>query len=282
MFVLGHLVAAHESGAFTDVALDEGELGMAAMLPDLISCHDWGYTHAWSLAGVGTQAELVLAHMIGDAVVHYGQHWRGHEHRRGWAYLRMGLVARRFDHFHEQAERAGWRVQGLPRDSRRGWAHTMIEYAIDQWLSDRRDLTKAFRQVRAEALDTAANLAWVHDLVAEHVITPSKPIETQPHRYCGALSRSTQPDEFHLRGIALKFHLAETPECLDWIRGWLRDIWWAIGEDEMGDVLQGLSDAIADPVRFGYPLEIAQRTGRPHDRWRRVGQGTPTEPGVGR
>ncbi|WP_205315355.1 hypothetical protein [Nonomuraea lactucae] len=275
-------MSAHESGAFPDVALDEGELGMAAILPDLLSCHDWGYTHAWSLVGAGTQAELVLAHMLGDAVVHYGLHWQGHERKRGWAYLRMGLVTRRCDEFYEQAEQSGWREPGLLRDSRRGWAHTLTEYAIDQWLCDRRDLTTLFERVRAAALDTAADLSWVHDLVTEHVITPSKPIETQPYRYCGALSRSTRPDEFHLRGLAVKFHLAETPESLDWIRGWLRDIWRAVGEDEMSDVLRGLSDATADPVRFGYPLEIAHFADRPHDRWPRMGRSAVTAPGAAR
>src|SRR6185437_13469165 len=81
-----------------------GELGLALMLPDLLSCHEWGCPQAWSLAGAGTQADLVVAHMIGDAVVHYGRHWQGHERKRGWAYCRMGLVTRRYDEFYTHVE----------------------------------------------------------------------------------------------------------------------------------------------------------------------------------
>jgi hypothetical protein len=270
MFVLGHLVSAHESGAFPDVDLLGGEFGMAAMLPDLLSCHDWGYSASWSLAGAGTQAELVVAHMLGDAVVHYGQIWRDRDRKRGWAYVRMGVVTRRYDEFYEHAQLHGWREPDAPRESRRGWAHTMVEYALDQWLADRREVTELFERVRASASDTARDLSWVTDLVEQHVITPSKPIPTQPYRYCGALSRSQTPDEFHLRGLAVKFHLAETPECLSWLRGWLRHIWTTVGEEEMSDVLVSLSETTADPIRFGYPLEIADfvATGAAgFDRW---------------
>jgi len=270
VFVLGHLISAHRSGAFPDVDLRNGELGMAAMLPDLLSCHDWGYSVSWSLAGAGPQADLVLAHMIGDAVVHFGQRWQGRDRKRGWAYVRMGIVARRFDEFHEYAERLGWRQPNLPRESRRGWAHTMVEYSIDQWISDRSDVTALFEHVRSSALDTARDLSWVSDLVEQYVIRPSKPIETQPYRYCGALSRSEQPDEFHLRGLASKFLLTETAECLSWLREWLRTIWMTVGEDEMSDVLRSLVEATADPVRFGYPLEIADlvaRLGANPSRW---------------
>jgi len=281
VFVLGHLVSLHESKAFPELALHEGEHGMTAMLPDLLSCHDWGYSQAWALAGAGIQAELVLAHMLGDAVVHYGVQWRGHERKSGWAYRRMGLVTRRYDEFHAYAEERGWRPAGLPRDSRRGWAHTLVEYSIDQWLADRRDLSVMHRQVKEAAEATAADLAWVHDLVAQHVITPSKPIESQPYRYCGALTRSTEPDEMHLRGLALKFQLAESPDALRWLRGWLRAIWQEVGEEEMADVLSSLARAGADPVRFGYPLEISAFTGGHADevrRWRV--DGTPeSEPG---
>jgi hypothetical protein len=272
MFVLGHLVSAHESRAFPEIDLLNGELGLTALLPDLLSCHDWGYSASWSLAGAGTQAELVVAHMLGDAVVHYGQRWQGHERKRGWAYLRMGIVTRRYDAFHEHAERCGWRERGLQRDSRRGWAHALLEYSIDQWIADRRDVTGLFEHVRSCAADTAKDLSWVHSLVEQHVITPSKPVDTHPYLYCDALSRSERPDEFHLRGLAVKFRLAETPECLSWLRQWLREIWATAGEDEMRDVFRSLADATSDPIRFGYPLEIAgfagHRGGGP-SRWAR-------------
>lgn len=257
MFVLGHLESLHESKAFPEFDLHRGEHGMTVMVPDLLSCHDWGYSKSWALVGAGVQAEMVLAHMLGDAVVHYGERWRGHERKSGWAYLRMGLVARRYDEFHDYAEERGWRQPGLARDSRRGWAHSLVEYSVDQWLADRRDLSVMHREVRASAEAVAADLAWVHNLVEQHVITTSKPIESQPYRYCGALVRANEPDEIHLRGLALKFQIAEEPEALHWLRGWLRAIWQELGDDEMADVFASLVRVGADPVRFGYPLEIS-------------------------
>jgi hypothetical protein len=251
------MVSLHESKAFPEFDLYHGEHGMSVMLPDLLSCHDWGYSKAWALVGAGARAEMVLAHMLGDAVVHYGERWRGQQRKSGWAYLRMGLLARRYDEFHTYAEEHGWREAGLPRDSRRGWAHSMVEYSIDQWLADRRDLSVMHQQVRASAAAVAADLSWVHALVEQHVITPSKPIESQPYRYCGALTRAAAPDEIHLRGLAVKFHLSEEPAALQWLREWLRAVWQQVGDDEMRDVFASLVRVSADPVRFGYPLEIA-------------------------
>jgi hypothetical protein len=280
VFVLGHLVTLHESRAFPRLDLDQGEHGMTAMLPDMLSCHDWGYSNAWRLAGAGVQAELVLGHMLGDAVVHYGARWTGLRRKSGWAYLRMGLVTRRFDEFHDYATAAGWRPAGLPTDSRRGWAHTLVEYSLDQWLADHRDLSLMHRAVRAAATDTSENLSWVHGLVAEHVIETSKPLATQPYRYCGALIRSAEPDEMHLRGLALKFQLEEHPDALDWLRGWLREICHRIGDDEMRDVVRGIADATADPIRHGYPLEIASLDRLPfvgNGRWGLHTTGSETE-----
>jgi hypothetical protein len=270
MFVLGHLVCGHESRTFPDLALDEGEEGLAALLPDMISCHDWGYHRAWRLVGADRQADLIVAHMIGDAVVHFGDRWRGDHRKRGWAYRRMGLVTRRYDEFFTHAEHAGWRPAGRTRDSRRGWAHTLVEYSIDQWLADRRDLTRAFLAVGAAARQTERKMSWLLDLVASHAIEPSKPLATQPLRYCGALARARTPDEFHLRGLALKFGLREDAEVLDWLRGWLRAIWQAVGEEEMRQVLRDLVAALADPVGHNYPLEIAAAAklgGPPASRW---------------
>lgn len=275
MFVLGHLVSADEARVFPELSLGEGEQGLAAMLPDMLSCHDWGYSDGWRLCGAGIQSELVVAHMIGDAVVHYGPRWRGDRHKRGWAYVRMGQVTRRYDEFFTHAEASGWRTPGLARDSRRGWAHTLVEYSLDQWLADRRDLSRAYATVSAAATDvltgaTNGGLDWVHDLVATHAITPSKPLATQPLRYCGALSRARTPDEMHLRGLALKFQLTEHDEVLDWLRGWLRGIWQAVGDAELSQVLRDLRDAVADPVRHDYPLELAVAASleaEPRPRW---------------
>lgn len=258
MFALGHLHTIMESRAFDEIDVLDGNRGLVIMFPDMVGCHDWGYEHSWALAGAGLHAELIIAHMLGDAVVHYGHRFNGLQRKSGWAYIRMGIVAQGYEDFFNTAEAVGWRQPGLARDSRRGWAHTLIEYSIDQYLADRHKCDDLWAAVKAAANFTESDFTWVHELVAEHVIIPSKPIETQPARYCGALTRSTQPDEIHLRALALKFELSETPECLEWLRAQLRAVWEAVGVDEMQDVLASLSQVVADPVALGYPLRLRQ------------------------
>jgi hypothetical protein len=261
MFVLGHLRTIIESRAFDEPDVLNGNRSLVAMFPDLVSCHDWGYERSWDLAGAGLHAELVIAHMLGDAVVHYGSQYNGFQRKSGWAYLRMGLVARRYDEFFSTAEAEGWRESGQVRDSRRGWAHSLAEYSIDQYLADRYGCGQLWEVARSAASATARDLGWARTLIAEHVITPSKPFETQAPRYCGALVRAAQPDEMHLRGLAVKFRLAEHPDCVEWLRAQLRAIWMAVGEDEMETVLTSLRQVVADPLALSYPLRLREAAG---------------------
>ncbi len=268
MFVLGHLRTIVESRAFDEPDVLNGNRSLVTMFPDLVSCHDWGYEHSWDLAGAGVHAGLVIAHMLGDAVVHYGNRYDGLRRKSGWAYLNMGLVTRHYDEFFSMAEAEGWRESGQPRDSRRGWAHTLVEYSIDQYLADRYGCGRLWEVAQSAASATVCDLGWVRTLIAEHVITPSKPFETQPIKYCGALIRADQPDEMHLRGLALKFSLAEHPDCLEWLRVQLRAVWAAVGADEMETILASLRQVVADPLSLGYPLRLHQAAVlEQHTRW---------------
>lgn len=258
MFVLGHMHTVMESRAFDEADIIGANRSLVLMFPDMVSCHDWGYEHSWGLVGAGLHAELIIAHMLGDALVHYGRRFNGLRRKSGWAYIRMGTVARGYNNFFDTAEAAGWRQPGLARDSRRGWAHSLVEYSVDQYIADRRKCDHLWAAAKTAANFTESDFTWVHELVAEHVIIPSKPIETQPARYCGAVTRSIQPDEIHLRGLALKFGLSEVPECLAWLRAQLRAILEIVGGDEMEDVLASLSQVVVDPLALGYPLRMRQ------------------------
>ncbi|MEU4776022.1 hypothetical protein [Micromonospora sp. NPDC023644] len=255
MYVLGHVVTAVRSGAFGPVDLLSGERVLELMLPDVLSSHDWGYEHCWrdtdSLRG-----RLVVAHMLGDAVVHYGPRWVAPHRRSGWAYLRMGQVARRYEEFWRTAAERGWRKPDAgPQDSRRGWAHSLVEYSIDQHLADHGDWSDLLAELRRRAAVVVTDPSWVRAYAAEAGVVPSKPLLSQPQRYCGALSRALEPDEIHLRGLAVKFGLIERPEVLGWLREWTRGIVAGVGADEIDDVLAGISDVISTPEGFGYPVD---------------------------
>jgi hypothetical protein len=263
MYVLGHVVTAERSGLFGAVELSGGERVLELMLPDLLSCHDWAYDRCW-YRSEGTRDRLVTAHMVGDAVVHYGREWTGERKRSGWAYLRMGQVARRYDEFWRIAMDNGWRLPDAgEQDSRRGWAHTLVEYSIDQRLADTGEWSELLAEVHRQASATCADPSWAHRYVTEGMVQPSKPLASQPQRYCGALERAVQPDEIHLRGLAVKFGLVETPEVLAWLRGWCRGIVSGVGADEVDDVVGEITRTVAEPDRFGYPTELTGMAGIP-------------------
>jgi hypothetical protein len=197
--------------------------------------------------------------MLGDALVHHGARWSRERRKVGWAYRRMDLISRSYETFFEHAEESGWRDRALTRDSRRGWAHTMVEYSIDQWLAD----TEGFEEVQAAAsgaaLATLKDRTWVDRVVDALGVEPSKPIGTQPSRYCGALARAEQPDELHLRGLAVKFGLDECDEVLAWIRAQLRRIVRDIGDEELWDLRRQLIAVVVDAADLAYPLPAAAR-----------------------
>lgn len=254
VFVLGHVATIGESGVFHDLDLLAGEEVLTLMLPDLLACHDWAYDRAWGWSGCSVTADLVCAHMLGDALIHHGPRWTPQRRKVGWVYRRMGLISRAYEAFFDHAEGLGWRNPALARDSRRGWAHTMVEYSIDQWLAD----TGVFEEVQEAATSAAQatleNRTWVDRVVDDLAVDPSKPIATQPSRYCGALARAVRPDEMHLRGLAVKFGLDERDEVLDWIRSQLRAIVLEVGDDELRAIRRQLSEVIVEPGRLNYPV----------------------------
>lgn len=256
MYVLGHVVTSAGARG-TDVDLLAGERVLELMLPDLLSCHDWAYDRSWYRSET-RRDRLVVAHMVGDAVVHYGVRWDGLHRRAGWAYRRMGVVTRRYSAFWREAADRGWRrPDALDRDSRRGWAHTLVEYSVDQLLADDGDWGDLLDAVRAEARQTLQDRTWVDEYVLAAAVAPSKPLASQPARYCGALARAERPDEMHLRGLAVKFGLVETDEVLDWLRGWTRDIVRTVGAEEIRSVVDGVSEVLTDLPAHGYPDSVA-------------------------
>lgn len=256
MYILGHVETATRSEVVRSVDLRAGERVLELMLPDILNCHDWAYEHSW-YRHESARDQLIVTHMVGDAVVHYGTRWSGERRRRGWAYVRMGQVARRYETFWTTAEQAGWRRPDAgERDSRRGWAHSLVEYSIDQLLADTGDWTEVFEACRDGARATLRDPDWVDTYVHQHTIPDSSLSRTFPGLYLGAVSRARQPDEIHLRGLALKFGLVETDEVLDWLRTWMRDIVSGIGREEMERALASITEVVAEPDAYAYPTSL--------------------------
>jgi hypothetical protein len=261
MFIFGHVITAADSHIFGrgDLLAGEGVLGL--MFPDLVSCHEWGYRASWDLDPSSPTATLIKAHMIGDAVVHYGARWAEPNRRRGWAYRRMGIVSRAYNAFFARARAEGLLIcpDGYRPDSVRGWAHTIIEYTVDQFLTDTRRLDESFQSIRAEFTRISGRIDWIEETLAQLGIAAGKPFPAQPLRYARCLADATEPDEFHLRGLIVKFGLVESAEVIGWLRGMLRSVIGTIGREEMEDVVGLLGDVVRDPIEFSYPIAPWER-----------------------
>ena len=133
MYIVGHYVTTRLSKRFSNALLD-GLQGPALYLPDFVRCHEWGYAECFRMPDDDPTGALIKAHMLGDWWVHYGLYEEAK--RRGWAYRRMAVFARHYDVFFETARREDLlRDASGPRDSVRGFSHTMMEYAIDTHLA---------------------------------------------------------------------------------------------------------------------------------------------------
>jgi hypothetical protein len=256
MWVLGHICTTGHLKAFADIELAAGEGLFELTFPDLVNCHQWGYDACWGIGNDRT-GRLIKAHMIADAVIHLGRDWTTPGRKTGWAYRRMGVVSRLYDPFFEEAASNGMLVSpdSPRRDSLRGWAHTMVEYSLDQYLCDTRDLGAVFLALRQTFARLSERLDWVRATVDELGVYTKTPFPEQPLRYVAALTRADEPDEFHLRGLTTKFGLHETPEVLCWLRAIQRHIIEVVGGEEIEAVLAAVSEVLEDPARYHYPVD---------------------------
>lgn len=256
MFVFGHLCTTADSRVFRKVNIQEGEGLLGLMFPDFVACHDWAYQSSWALQPDNITAQLIKAHIIEDAVIHFGPVWSVPNRKQGWAYRKMGILARSYKEFFERAARDGFLLQddSQPIDSLRGWAHTLIEYSVDQYLTDTRDLGHAFDSIRRVLGNVNQHMSWVEDTFSRLGVQPSKPFPAQPLRYASILASAQAPDEFHLRGLAAKFRLRDSEEVLHWLRQILRHVNQTVGADDMEDIIKLLTTIMQDPIQYSYPI----------------------------
>ena len=255
MYVIGHIWTARE--ALRELDLDEGEGVIELMLPDLLSAHDWGYVSAWAIPGAHSVSRPIQAHIVGDAAIHFGRFWSGTDARRGWAYRRVGVLGElvRWTDFYDEAEALGL-TQGAAAHRPRapGWAHSLLEYSVDQFITDHFRTDKCFESVRQVMTTVSAREDWLRHLMSELEIETKKPFPDFATGYVRALTSAEQPDELHLRGLAWKFGLALSPESLVWLRALLRETNSRIGAEEMHELIRDLTAVTSDPRAFAYPV----------------------------
>lgn len=130
----------------------------------------------------------------------------------------------------------------------------MIEYSVDQYLADTLNLDPLFIDIRDSFIALEQKLDWLGATVREFGIETTKPYPQQPLRYSGIIARARTPDEFHLRGLAAKFGLEPKDEVLSKFRNMLRAVIRSLGKEEMSRIVDDLTNVLANPATYDYPL----------------------------
>lgn len=215
------------------------------MLPDFADSHAFAYTHAWEREG-DTDSRLIRSHIAGDWWIHFGDDLTQPARRRGWAYLRMGVIARRYEEFYALAHERGLVPTAVPNDSRRGWAHSMLEYSVDTYLARRGALDDAFDDIRRQLGSLQAHAEEVRALLARQQVLPWR-----QEAWRGALDYSVRvaladsPEEIGLLGAAGKFGLDYSPASRALVREFQSQVVQDVGAEEYETVIRAMHGFVA-------------------------------------
>jgi hypothetical protein len=217
MYIVGHYVITALSGCD---AFDVGDdRSVSVMLPDYLTCHDWGYERCFEAVPDSVEGRLIRAHLLGDWFIHYGS---GRERQRsGWAYQKMAIFAREYDSFFAHASDRDLRDAGQPPDSRRGFSHTMVEYSIDTWLALNGHFSDQFAAVQ-RSLGSLGNRdvgvgswQWIEQVASAEGVRSSSPAWADHVKsFASRVLTSTGPQDLAYRAGVKKFGLADRPESI--------------------------------------------------------------------
>ncbi|OYY79549.1 MAG: hypothetical protein B7Y43_00205 [Sphingomonas sp. 28-62-20] len=196
--------------------------GLAALLlPDIARCHEHGYARIAPApdaraqgAGATPDHRLFQSHILADWFIHFGT--GSARRRQGWAYRRMLPFAARYADFFETATRLGLRRAGPLPDSPRGFAHTMVEYAIDTHLAGQRDLSLSVGEVQRAAAGFAVP-AISAMLAALGVVHDAGALPARVAAYRARVARARDVRAFAFRAGVAKFGLDDRDDSVDYV-----------------------------------------------------------------
>lgn len=259
MYILGHVyVSQFLQSVDYDFAVNDGV--RALMLPDYADSHAFAYEHAWSM-DTDALGRLIRSHIAGDWWVHFGDNLDERAHRRGWAYRRMGVIARLFEDFYQKAYEKGLCETPEPNDSRRGWSHTMMEYSIDTYLARTGCMDDSFAQVRKQLGDLAAHADEVSTLFEEQQVRPwGQATWRHALAYSMRVAISNAPEDFAVIGAVGKFGLDYSAESRKHVVDYQNRIVDEVDAAEyesilgaMGDFVRDVDEGLAIPAIPGPP-----------------------------
>ena len=249
MYVIGHAYLTDQVRG-VDVEYSTGQGARALMLPDFADSHAFAYTHAWDPHSTDADSRLIRSHIAGDWWIHFGDDVVSPARRRGWAYLRMGVVARRYETFFRQAFELGLRDTEVPNDSRRGWAHSMLEYSVDTYLCQRGRMDAHFESLRRELGNLADHHQEVRTMFEQQQVDRwSRRTWGHAMDYSLRVALAEDPEDIAVVGALGKFDLDYSPAAREFLRGYQREVVAAVGADEYEDILGHMARFVSDVDR---------------------------------
>jgi len=245
MYILGHAyVSQNLPSADCGFVINDGM--RALMLPDYADSHPFAYEHAWSM-DADQAGRLVRSHIAGDWWVHFGDNLEESARRRGWAYLRMGVVSRKYNDFYQEAYDKGLCDSPEPNDSLRGWSHTMMEYSIDTYLARTGRLDDSFRRVREQLGNLAGHADEVCSFFEQQQVRPwSQAVWRHALAYSLRVAIADAPEDFAVLGAVGKFGLDYGAESRKLVLDYQNMIVDEVAADEYETILRAMSDFVHD------------------------------------
>jgi hypothetical protein len=244
MYIVGHCHITRESRAFPEETIYGHGLPLL-MFPDYVDCHHWAYERAWEADT--EEMRLIQAHMVADWWVHFGPARMEPRKKIGWAYRRMRIATRMYKEFFGRAEAEGLRPPGEPADHSRGFAHSMLEYAIDTYLC-RKGVFDPYFEDAKRAIQTLEDYPKVQSTIDRFRVAceiPDVPGEVLSYRTRADVS--DEPEQFAFYAAARKFGLHVSRESADYVRGYQERILEQLDTDEVDRIIKMMADALAAP-----------------------------------
>jgi hypothetical protein len=254
MYIVGHFIITERSGALAPERI-YGDGAAALAFPDYVLCHDWGYERCFVSEPLSPDGIMIRAHLLGDWYVHYGEQTVERK-KIGWAYRRMGVYARRYDEFFAGATRLGLRDNVPPKDSVRGFSHTMMEYTIDTFLAEQGEFNSQFDAVRGALKKLGGEEGigsgpWIDETIRrEGVAVSTADMAADITSYSTRVSKSTRPSEFAYRAGIKKFGLRPCDESMRYVSRFIGDGLNEVPGDELSGIIDGAAEFVGRWLRY--------------------------------
>lgn len=246
MYIVGHALTVTGTIVDADELLETGL--RALMLPDYADSHSYAYSRAWFADG-DPEGRLIRGHIAGDWWIHFGEDISRPAVRRGWAYKRMGTIVEYYQEFYTRAYELGLSHSSIPNDSKRGWAHSFVEYSVDAYICRYMFDDRLYQAVRDQLGDIAGHMGEVKSLFAtQSVNDPNNTQWTSALDYSRHVSLASTAEQYSTLGLVRKFGLVPSSASIAFVEHYINIIIERIGRPEFDDVVQSI-------CRFVYEVE---------------------------